>query len=206
MNCTTCNAELKSGSATCLECGAAVSAAPAVPKDRVFGDWVNLAVRIIKREDAAVEEAARDPNATMFACLFLVIAAAAPSLGSLAIFAFLFMVPGVLIATAIGLGIIHLVATALGGKGEYVQLFRVNGLAQMLGWVNAVPFLGPIVGIFAMLYGIAVNVNNVRVLYKMPLSHAIAVVVLPVLLVLGFVITVAVVFGGVFLAMVSHAH
>jgi hypothetical protein len=204
MNCTTCNAELKVGAATCLECGAAVASVPSgPPKDRAFGDWVNLAVRCIKMEEAATLEAARDDRATQMAFIFFAISGAAPAIGTLAIFGAIVSVPAIIVMSLIGVGVTHIIAGLIGGKGEYWHLFRVQGLCAMISWVGAVPILGPLLGILAGLYGLAVAVFNVKTVYKLPLTHAIAVIILPLVLCIGFMIA-AFMALGVMVAAFSH--
>ncbi len=206
MNCTTCNAELKVGAATCLECGAAVTSVPAgPPKAREFGDWVKLSVRILKMEEGAVLEAARDENATQMAFIFLAIAGLAPAIGSLTFLTAIFSVPSTLIISMICAGIIHVLAGLMGGKGDYWQYFRVYGLSMMLNWVAAVPIIGIFVSMIAGLYGLAVMVHNLKVIYKMPLTHAIAVVILPVVLIVGFIFAAGAALFAMFAA-ASHVH
>lgn len=197
MNCAACNAELKVGASQCLECGKPVeaSAGTAAPsRERTFGGWVNLAVRIIKMEEPAIQEAARDPNATTMAVAFIAIAAVAPVVGSLG--ALLLVLPFSLVATLVGIGVVHVFATLLGGKGEFQGLLRVQGLSQLLGWFSAVPILGAMLSPVFALYAIVVWVNNVSKVHKLPIPHSIAAVVLPLVVICGMCFAVLFAFGA----------
>lgn len=206
MNCGACNAELKVGATQCLECGKPVEAAAvaAPPRDRMFGDWVNLAVRIIKMEEPAIHEAARDPNATMMAAAFIGIAAVAPVIGTLGVA--IFLLPVSLVFSVLIIGAVNLCATLLGGKGDFQGLIRVQGLSHMLGWVQAVPILGSFLGFFAMLYSIVVWVNNVSKVHKLPIPHAVAAVLLPAFVLVGVMMAVVFAFVGGIAALGAVSH
>lgn len=205
MNCAACNGELKAGSATCLECGHPVDQATvAPPRERTFGDYVNLAVRMIKLEDGAGLEAARDPNATMMALLFIALGGVGSSIGSLTFVTMFFLVPIALLSAGMTIGLVHLMATMLGGKAPFIELFRAQGLAYMMMWVSAVPFIGPPISFFAGLYVSVIFVFNVRAVHKLPTGHSIAAVVLPTV-VFFFLIMALVMTLGVGFAVIAGA-
>ncbi|HWR97578.1 MAG TPA: YIP1 family protein [Candidatus Methanoperedens sp.] len=80
---------------------------------------------------------------------------------------------GALIGYAIGVGILHLVATILfGGKGDYLSLLRAESHAAILGWAGIIPFVGWLVG----LWHLPVSVVILQNVYGMPREKAIATV------------------------------
>lgn len=199
MNCTACNAELKVGAHQCLECGNPV-AVTAIPPDsmlggrqRLFGDWVNLAVKIVKMEEPAMLEASRDPAATTMALIFIAISIAAPIVGSFG--AFILLAPVQLVLTGIMYFAVHVCATLLGGKASFEQFIRVQGLTAMIGWVSAVPIIGPMFGWIIGLYGMVLMANNLRFVYKLTWPVAVAAMMLPGLLLLGAVCAMVMAFG-----------
>jgi hypothetical protein len=80
---------------------------------------------------------------------------------------------GALIGYAIGVGILHLVATVFfGGKGDYVSLLRAESHAAILGWAGIVPFIGWLAG----LWHLPVSVVILQNVYGMTREKAIATV------------------------------
>jgi hypothetical protein len=229
MNCSGCNAELKAGAATCLECGKAVDATAGSPGaspapgmagtvgaahipgvsqvgSRTFVDYVKLAVRIVQLDEAAILDAARDPDATIMAVAFVAIAGLAPAIGSLSIITLLFTVPVMLMISAILIGIVHVFARMMGGKAQFLELYRAQGLSHLVGWGAAVPLLGAIISPFLGIFYAVLMVNNVKTVHRMPLTHAIAVAVLP-MLVIGAALAVTALFGmGFILARLGRTH
>ena len=78
-----------------------------------------------------------------------------------------------LVGLAVGVGILHLVATVFfGGRGDYVALFRAESHAAIIGWAGFIPFLGALIG----LWHLPVSVVILQSVYGMPREKAIATV------------------------------
>ena len=200
MNCTACNAELKHGAATCLECGAAV-AVPA-PATRVFGDYVKLAIRIVQLDETAALDAANDPGATLMAVAFVAISGMAPVIGALNPFILPFTLSILIAHSLVVTGVVHLCTQALGGKGSFAALYRAQGLCYIVGWTTAVPILGVLVAPLLSLIYTVYLVNNVRIVHRVPLVHAIAAGLLSLAVVAGAMLLAVMTLGLGFFAVV----
>lgn len=202
MNCPGCNAPLKPGAGKCMECGFTVSVAP--PRERQPADWAKLLLGIVKLDEAAVLEVARDPNATLVAVAAIAAGGAAPAIGSFAIFWLVLGPVWMLITSGISIAVVFYVGKALGGKGDIVELYRVHGLTYALHLVGVVPLLGPPLVGLVLLGQIVLLVNNVRVVHKMTLPQAIATVVLPYVIFTVVIGMAVVMFGVTFIALFSR--
>jgi hypothetical protein len=200
MNCPGCNAELKPGAGKCLECGYTVSVAPA--RERKPADWAKLLLGVLKLDEAAVLEVARDPNATLVAVAAIAAGGGAPAIGSFAIFWLIIGPIWMLITSAISIGMVHLIARALGGKGDIQELYRVQGLTYALHLVGVVPFLGPFLIPPMFVAQIALMVNNLRVVYRMPLPAAIGAVILPYVIITVMIGIAVFMFGTAIFALI----
>lgn len=187
MNCSSCQAPLKPDAAACLECGA-VAPAPTT-RPRTPEEYGQLLLKILKFDDAAVAAVAADPEATKVAAIVVCVGGASYAVGTFNPLMLIIMPVFLLVFMAIGVGVSHFIATCLGGKGQYVELFRVQGLTYALHLFSAVPVIGPLLGTVMWVLQMALLANAVKVVHKLPLPHAVAVVVIPGVII--FMLTVA---------------
>jgi hypothetical protein len=97
----------------------------------------------------------------------------------------------------IGVGIIHLLARVFGGDGSFgVFAYLVASFQAPIGIVSAVlgfvPFVGGCIAALLSIYSLVLTFFAVKVNYQLTDGKAIAVVLIPYLLVFGLTICVAV--------------
>jgi hypothetical protein len=103
----------------------------------------------------------------------------------------------------IGVGITHLLAKLFGGDGPFgVFAYLVAAFQAPLGIassiVGLVPFLGGCIGFLLSIYGIVLTYFAVKVNYNLPDGKAIAVVLIPFILVLLIAVCFAVLAAAMF--------
>lgn len=100
------------------------------------------------------------------------------------------------LATWLGYGIwVALAAKLLGGRGDLASFFGATALfaaPHLLGVFALVPFLGPLIGLVAFFWGLAIYVKATSVSQELSLERSLLAVLLPgivaivLLLILGF--------------------
>jgi hypothetical protein len=135
------------------------------------------AIEIVKLNGAVAAEVGRDEQALLPGLIFVAGAGLAGAIGGLArhggIGGLISAPIAALIGYAVGVGILHLVATVLfGGKGDYLSLLRAESHASILGWAGIIPFVGWLLG----LWHLPVTVVILQNVYGMPREKAIATV------------------------------
>lgn len=165
------------------------------------------AIEILKLNGAAAAQVGRDPASLPPGLVFVAVAGAAGALGGRGgLGGMIAGSVGSVIACAVGVGILHLVATVLfGAKGDYVALLRAESHAAVLGWAGIVPVVGALAG----LWHLPVSVVILQSVYGMAREKAIGTVAVVVGLFLLVGAVFAVFFGallGGFLmgAMLGH--
>ena len=156
---------------------------------------------IVTLNKDAVRQVAEDDNALLPA---LVITAIGGVLGTLLTFspfawgaALVFSIGGLVVFA----GILHLLAALFGGNGPFTGLLKALGHGSgLVSWAGIVPILGALIG----LWSIPVAVICVEEIYALPRGKAIAVVLIPVVILLGLVCAGVVVLGGSLLALLMH--
>ncbi len=159
-----------------------------------FTDSVKQGFEIIKLNESAMQDVARDSQATPMGILFLAIAGVASAIGTLT---FIFFLPLLLytiltiLGTVVGVFLIHLLAKLFGGKGSYSSLFRVASHASILSWITIIPILGPLLGTLIGIWLLVVWTISIRTLHKLPTKKAVIVVLLfiGVILLLSFLLS-----------------
>lgn len=101
------------------------------------------------------------------------------------------------IAFLIGVGIIHLIASVLGGKGDFGRYAYLSAaISAPIGIVNAflafIPVVGGCVGFLLLIYSIVLNYFAIKVSYSLSSGRAIAVILIP--LVVGLAAVLCIVF------------
>lgn len=115
-------------------------------------------------------------------------------------FGALFVVP---ISFLIGVGITHLLAKLFGGDGPFgVFAYMVAAFQAPLGIVSAVlglvPFLGGCISFLLSIYGLVLTYFAVKANYGLTDGKAIAVVLIPFLVLLFLAVCFAVMIGAMF--------
>jgi hypothetical protein len=168
------------------------------------------AIEIVKLNGAVAAEVGNDEQALQPGLIFVAVGGLAAGIGGLAMhggIGGLITAPiGALVGYAIGVGILHLVATIFfGGKGDYLSLFRAESHASILGWAGIIPFIGWLIG----LWHLPVTVVILENVYGMTRQKAIATVAVIVgfflLLGLAAVVFFGALLGG-FMAGLGAAH
>jgi hypothetical protein len=137
-----------------------------------FVGSLKKAVEIVKLNGAVAAEVGADEQSLQPGLIFVAVGGALT--GILGGIGGLITGPiAALIGYAVGVGILHLVATVLfGGKGDYVSLLRAESHAAIIGWAGFIPFLGALIG----LWHLPVSVVILQSVYGMPRDKAIATV------------------------------
>jgi hypothetical protein len=142
-----------------------------------FGNAVRYGVEIVRLRRSAYREVAADPLAFTPSLVITVLAGIAwwlapphyPILG---------IVTGPVLSIVLlvlGAGVLHFVATAMGGRGHFLTFLRVSGVGRVLGWVQVVPILGGV----AQLWSLVIAVVAVEELYGLDRAKAILTVLIP---------------------------
>src|SRR5512134_2760028 len=105
------------------------------------------AIEIVKLNGSVAAEVGRDEQSLQPGLIFVAGSGLAVGIAGLAnrggIGGLISGPIGALIGYAIGVGILHLVATIFfGGKGDYLSLLRAESHASILGWAGIIPFVG----------------------------------------------------------------
>lgn len=157
-----------------------------------FVGSLKRAVEIVKLNGSVAAEVGADGQALQPGLIFVAIGGAlAGILGGIG-----GLITGpiaALIGYAVGVGILHLVATVFfGGKGDYVSLFRAESHAAIIGWAGFIPFLGALIA----LWHLPVSVVILQSVYGMPREKAIATVAVIAGFFLLLVVVAALFFGA----------
>jgi hypothetical protein len=135
------------------------------------------AIEIVKLNGPVAAEVGRDEQALQPGLIFVAASGLAMGIAGLAshggIGGLITGPIAALIGYAVGVGILHLVATILfGGKGDYLSLLRAESHAAIIGWAGIIPFVGGLLG----LWHLPVSVVILQNVYGMPREKAIATV------------------------------
>lgn len=117
-----------------------------------FGNYLQQGMQILQLDVNAIRKASADEDALLPALLFFALAGLANGAGQ---FSFRGMIVGPILATLLSfvlVGLLSVLARLFGSTASFLELYRPLGLAAPLHWVQAVPFLGPFLGLFALLY------------------------------------------------------
>jgi hypothetical protein len=112
------------------------------------------------------------------------------------------------LATLLGYGLlVMLFARLLGGRGDMAGFFGTTSLyavPHLLNFLSPVPFLGPLTGFIAFVWGAAIYVKATAVSHELTLERSLLAVLLPllvalailVLLALGLIVVIAILAAG----------
>ncbi len=149
-------------------------------------DFVNAVRRgwqMVQLDRAAVREVLGDQDALVPSLVILAISGVASAIGQLN-FAGIIVYPVLLpLVYFVCVGIVHLAAGLLGGSGRYLPAYCGYGHGVgLLHWVTIIPFVGPFIGFFAMIWGLVVGVVIVEENYALSRGKAIVAVLVPTVL------------------------
>jgi len=164
-----------------------------------FKGWLSKGWAITRLDRDAAELVARDPVSFWPAVLFFAIGglaegigASAFSAGSSVVFAPVLSV----LASFIGVGLMHLVALVLGGKAGFRSYYGALGIGSLPLWARVIPGLGHIVA----LWEIPVSVVVTERVHGLSTGRAVVVALFPLLLLLLVIGLIIVMFGVAMIA------
>ncbi|MCL4836153.1 MAG: YIP1 family protein [Caldilineaceae bacterium] len=101
----------------------------------------------------------------------------------------------------IGVGIIHLIASMLGGKGDFGRYAYLSAaISAPISIVNAflgfIPVVGGCVALLLTIYSLVLNYFAIKVAYSLTSGRAVVVILIPLALLIGITICVAFVFAA----------
>ncbi len=153
-----------------------------------FKESLSNALDIIKLDSSAVHDVAKDKQATGWAFLIVVLAGVASAIGALnpvGVISFpIFMILALLLWALV----LWVLAMIFGGKAGFMELFRPLGHRTLLVWVTVIPFIGPILGFFAGIWSLVMDVVIVREVFGFTTGRAVIVVLIPV--VIGVILSI----------------
>lgn len=117
-----------------------------------FGNYLQKGMQILQLDVKTIRSAAADEDALLPALLFFSVIGLANGAGQ---FSLRVMIVGAILATLLSfvlIGLLSVLARLFGSTATFLELYRPLGLAAPLHWVQAVPFIGPFLGFFALLY------------------------------------------------------
>jgi hypothetical protein len=163
-----------------------------------FAAQTSMMMQMFERMDLPPE--ARDEMAQLFSSGLM-----AAVMGGASVFAII-LTP---ILFLIGVGILHLIARALGGTGDYGRYAYLLAVFQAplniaLAVVGLVPVLGGCVAFFGWIYGLVLTYYATKVEQNLTAGRAIAVVVIP--LIIGIVLFACVIIAvvGMFASLMNR--
>jgi hypothetical protein len=155
-----------------------------------FKGWLAKGWEITKLDRDAAELVAHDPESFWPAVLFFAIGGLAEGIGASVLSAgssIVFAPVLTVLASFIGVGILHLVALMLGGKSDFKSYYSALGIGSLPLWARIVPGLGHIVA----LWEIPVSVVVTERVHGLSTGRAVVVALFPLvlfLLVIGLII------------------
>lgn len=162
-----------------------------------FKGYFMKGVELAKLNRDAASEVAADEGAFGTAVLFFAIGGLAAGLAGSAVSmgagAALIIVGPIMhvIGSFISVGILYLIAKILGGTGDYKGYYSALGIGSIPQWAQVIPFVGWLVS----LWSIPVSVIVTERVHNLSFGKAVAVVVIPFLLV-AFLAVLAIAFIG----------
>lgn len=153
-----------------------------------FIDSVKQAIEIVKLNGKAAVNISKDKNVTLMGILIIAIGSVLTTIGSKQFDFSLILIPLVaIIFYFIGIGVMHILARLFGGKAKYMEYFRAESHAAILGWLGIlaiISYLGGIITFLTSIWGLVVSVVILKNVHKLTRGKAIIVVLLPFLAVL----------------------
>jgi len=165
-----------------------------------FGNSVKQAIEIVKLNGKVAENVSKDKNATLNGILIIAIGAFLSQALNLEIITIVSTLIIGIIGYFIVIGIMHIVARLFGGKAKFIEYFRTESHAAVLGWLgilSIIPFLGGIINIIVGIWGFVISVMILENVHKLTRGKAIIVVLLPVVVMIFLIAGSIAYFGTV---------
>lgn len=143
-----------------------------------LGGYLQKAIQILQLDKSTIKNVSRDEEALLPALLFFALAGLANAAGQ---FSFRGMVFGPILATLLSfviVGLLSVLSRLFGSTASFLEIYRTLGVAAPIHWIQAVPVIGPFLGLFALLYFAAVAALTVEVAGELPRAKSVAVVAL----------------------------
>ncbi len=158
-----------------------------------FTDAIKKGFELVKLNREAYREIAGNPEAFTPAILIAAVAGLANWLSPpFNLLGFILYPIFEVIALAFVTAVIHFVVILLGGRSDYMTLFRVLGIAWIIRWAQVIPALGWVVG---MVWGLVMSVVAVEELVGFDRMKSIVTVILPFAAVIVLGLIFSVIFG-----------
>jgi hypothetical protein len=141
-----------------------------------LGNYLQKGLAILQLDKAAIREIAKDEDSLVPALFFFALAGLASGAGQFSVSGMFF---GAILATLLSfvlVGLLNVLSRLLGGSASFLELYRPLGIAAPIHWVQAVPVIGPFVGLLALLYFAVVAALVVETSGGLPRPRAAAVV------------------------------
>jgi hypothetical protein len=151
-----------------------------------FMDSVKQAIEIVKLNSSAITKVASDNKATAMGVVIIIVAGVLAAIGRFSWIGIIYSPIAYLIATFIGIGIIHLLALLFGGKAKFSQFYRPIAHATILSWVSVlafIPVLGSLLSTIAGIWELVVMVVTLKSVHKLTTGKAVIVVLIPVIVI-----------------------
>ncbi len=149
-----------------------------------FGKIIEKALLILQLKEDTIKEVSKDSMYFGWGILIVAIAGLAGAIGRFKFFPGIITGPIIsVIGIFIGVGILWIIAKIFGGKGEYMDYLRPLAMASILQWVSVIPLLGAFLGALAGIWQIVVAVKITEIVHELDLPRAIAVVLIPIVIV-----------------------
>ncbi len=143
-----------------------------------FGTYLQKGLQILQLDVKTIRDTSKDEEALLPALLFFAVAGLANGAGQ---FSFRVMIVGPILATLLSfviVGLLSVLSRLFGSTATFLELYRPLGLAAPVQWVQAVPFIGPFLGFFALIYLAVVAALTVETTGGISRAKAAAVVAL----------------------------
>ncbi|MBI1865311.1 MAG: YIP1 family protein [Nitrospirae bacterium] len=138
--------------------------------------YIMRAIEIVKLNGDAAKEAAADEQGLVPGILVVAVGGLASGISSLlfhhSVSAIIVSPIVAVVFSFIGVGIVHLLASLFGGKGDYLSLYRAMSLANIVSWARIIPIIGGLAG----LWMIPMTVIILERVHELERGKAIAVV------------------------------
>lgn len=121
-----------------------------------LGSYLQKGLSVLQLDTETIRDVGKDEDALVPALLFFALAGIANGAGQ---FSFSGMVFGAILVTLLSfvlVGLLNVLSRLVGGTASFLEIYRPLGIAASVHWVQAVPVLGPFLGLLALLYFAAV--------------------------------------------------
>jgi len=167
-----------------------------------FVDNFKKAFEMVTLKDEAYQSVAKDSSATGAAILFVVLAGMLGSVMTLSVGSIIGAGVVSLVLSFITTGVVFLFGMMFGGKGGYMDLYRVMGVGSLVKALAFIPYAGGLVWLY---YYFVMGVKGLKAAMNLTTGKAVGALLIPFLVLLGLVIVAVVMMGAAILSMAGAA-